>query len=553
MGFRESKTIKNLKIKSKAGNVASTFQLFNFYNQGQFVEQDKELAQEYLDKVIEESKCFSFRFCEMRLVNYRRFEDLNIKLSNNNFTVIIGDNGAGKTSILEAISKSLSWFVNNFIREETTGQKLVLNDICKTNSANFATVKSTVQLTDKNNYSIELSKPKESNEAGLSGDYASFKLIAEMYRYLNSNIDEFNLPMLAYYPIERTQNVGQIQPNKIEKISNENWNSTDGYDGSLTAHQNFNRFLGWYKRLSNINLSTNNQYKNLEIDINAKVELTLMLEDRLKKADKALIPSLNALRNDLINQIAQLKKELFSKQRPAHKKLIYINNAIEIFMPNISNIRHENAPEDGFFIDKNGITLEARQLSQGERTLMALVGDIARRLVLLNPSLENPLLGVGIILIDEIELHIHPFWQQNILINLEKTFPNIQFIITTHSPQVLSTVDVKSIRKLEQGDDGDTFISIPKYQTKGITSADILAQIMGTDSIPDIYEAKALSQFLSYIEQGQSNKPEAVVLFEFLKSHFGESHPEIQYCESQIKLYKIKSKARQIMEKKKAE
>lgn len=553
MGLRESKTIKNLKIKSRAGNVASTFQLFNFYNRGQFVEENKELAQEYLEKVIKESSSFSFRFNEVRLLNFRRFEDLKIKLSNDNITVIIGDNGAGKTSILEAISKSLSWFVNNFIREDTTGQKLVLNDICKTNSANFATIKSTIQLTKKNDYSIELSKPKESNDTGLSGDYASFKLVADMYRYLNSNIESFNLPILAYYPIERTQNVGQIQQNKIEKISSENWDSIDGYDGSLSAHQNFNRFLGWYKRLSNVNLSTNEQFKKLEIDVNSKVELISMLENRILKADKTLVASLSELRNDLINEIDKLKQELYSKQRPANKKLTYINNAIELFMPNISNIRHENSPEDGFFMDKDGITLEAKQLSQGERTLMALVGDIARRLILLNPSLLNPLLGSGIILIDEIELHIHPLWQQSILINLAKAFPNIQFIITTHSPQVLSTVDVKSIRKLVHNDNGKTSITIPKYQTKGITSADVLAQIMETDSIPDIYEAKALTEFLSYIEQGQSSKPKAIKLYKFLKSHFGDSHPEIQYCESQMKLFEMKSRARQILEKKKAE
>ena len=179
-----------------------------------------------------------------------------------------------------------------------------------------------------------------------------------------------------------------------------------------------------------------------------------------------------------------------------------------------------------------------------------MVGDIARRLIFLNPSLSNPLHGSGLILIDEIELHIHPLWQQNIIINLTETFPNIQFIITTHSPQVLSTVDVKSIRNLEEDGNGNITISTPKYQTKGVTSADILAQIMGTDSVPNIKEARDLTKLLSYIEQNQYEDVEAIALFKLLKLHFGESHPEIQYCKNQIKLQKMKFKANELMKNK---
>lgn len=82
---------------------------------------------------------------------------------------------------------------------------------------------------------------------------------------------------------------------------------------------------------------------------------------------------------------------------------------------------------------KNGSEISIFNLSQGEKTLIALVSDIARRLVILNPSLENPLNGYGIVLIDEIDLHLHPKWQQTIVQKLENTFPNIQFILSTHS------------------------------------------------------------------------------------------------------------------------
>lgn len=67
-----------------------------------------------------------------------------------------------------------------------------------------------------------------------------------------------------------------------------------------------------------------------------------------------------------------------------------------------------------------------------------MVGDLARRLAIANHNMKNPLLGKGIVLIDEIELHLHPSWQGRIVSVLMETFPNIQFIITTNSPKVLS-------------------------------------------------------------------------------------------------------------------
>lgn len=87
---------------------------------------------------------------------------------------------------------------------------------------------------------------------------------------------------------------------------------------------------------------------------------------------------------------------------------------------------------------KDGQNLKIEQLSDGEKCTLAMVGDLARRLAIANQSSDNPLLGHGIVLIDEIELHLHPTWQGKILPVLMKTFPNIQFIITTHSPKVLS-------------------------------------------------------------------------------------------------------------------
>jgi predicted ATP-binding protein involved in virulence len=550
MTIRESKTIKSLANKAIKGDLSAKFLLSQYYLNGQFVEQDINIAKEYFEEIIKHSRDFNFRFKELKLINFRRFEELSLKMPAGNLAVLIGDNGTGKTSILEAISKSLSWFVNNFLREETTGQKLSSNDICNSNMSPFASVKSVFQFYPKNECYVELSKPRDSSESGVTGDYAQIKLIADLYRHLNSSITNFNLPILAYYPIERTQNVVQIHSSKIEKISNENWNSSDGYDLSLTANQNFNRFLGWYKKLSNINLSTNSELNNIQSQIDSNKKLLILVAEQIKTAPKTVEHSLLDLKTKLEIEIIHLQKRLYSEQSPTNKNLTLINNAITTFMTELKNIRHENFPEDGFFVFKNDVKLEAKQLSQGERTLIALIGDIARRLIFLNPSLENPLHGSGVVLIDEIELHIHPALQQAILPNLASTFPNIQFIVTTHSPQVLSTSDVSAIRVLSEDENSKPSIHIPIFQTKGVTSADILANIMGTPPIPKIYESELLENYINYIENNNNeldtNTPEYKELLEI----FGASHPVMVNIERIKRLNKLKRKADLMIKKK---
>ena len=109
-------------------------------------------------------------------------------------------------------------------------------------------------------------------------------------------------------------------------------------------------------------------------------------------------------------------------------------------LPELSNIRITRKPLR-MCATKYGKTLSMEQLSDGEKCALAMFGDLARRLSIANPSLSNPLDGEGIVLIDEIELHMHPSWQRNIIPILKKTFPNIQFIVTTHSPLVLGELD----------------------------------------------------------------------------------------------------------------
>ena len=115
-----------------------------------------------------------------------------------------------------------------------------------------------------------------------------------------------------------------------------------------------------------------------------------------------------------------------------------ISRALTTFLGGFDNLRVQEQPLR-LLVDKAGVPLDLSQVSDGERSFLALICDLGRRLALANPLLDQPLHGAGVVLIDELELHLHPTWQLDVVENLRATFPNIQFIATTHSPFILQT------------------------------------------------------------------------------------------------------------------
>lgn len=122
---------------------------------------------------------------------------------------------------------------------------------------------------------------------------------------------------------------------------------------------------------------------------------------------------------------------------------------------------------------KQGLELSVAQLSDGERNMLALVGDMARRLSVLNPSLTNPNQGRGVVLIDEIDLHLHPRWQREVMTKLEATFPNCQFVITTHSPQIVGELQPESVMLLRGGE-----LLGHAERSFGLSSGEVLEEVM---------------------------------------------------------------------------
>lgn len=148
-----------------------------------------------------------------------------------------------------------------------------------------------------------------------------------------------------------------------------------------------------------------------------------------------------------------------------------ISGALQSFLGGFGNLRVQVSPLK-LLIDKENVPLDLTQLSHGERSFLAVVCDLGRRLALANPLLPNPLDGEGIVLIDELELHLHPTWQREVVEKLRNTFPNIQFIATTHSPFVIQSLRPGELINLDPEE-------FAEYSDKSIE--DIAENVMGVD------------------------------------------------------------------------
>ncbi len=169
------------------------------------------------------------------------------------------------------------------------------------------------------------------------------------------------------------------------------------------------------------------------------------------------------------------------------------------------------------------------QLSDGQRTLLAMISDIVRRAVILNPQLGEKILEetTGIVLIDELDLHLHPKWQRRIIEDLRRTFPKIQFICTTHSPQLIGEVKPDEIILLRDGQ------QIQESQSFGMDSNWILKHIMGS-SDRNVDVAKELDAIFEWIEEDKFD--EAREHIDALRAEIGE-HPSLVRAETIIDRY----------------
>lgn len=437
--------------------------------------------------------------------NFRRFDTLEIYF-HNKLTVIVARNGHGKTTVLDAVTIALGTFVGAF--DLGKAKHISTNDAryvrhqkrLESEQQYPVTIKACFSLPEihdnSDDYNIirELTSKKSrttTKNATVLTNYG--KLIMQKVRHLQDEM----LPIVAYYGSGRLWNAHKNMSRKSVLTESRSM----GYEDCLSPASNFKQVQQWM----------------------AKATYAVMQQQQMPEYQNNKLP-------EQVKGITAAVNSVLTEEgwRNFHYSLSYEELAM-----------HH---------DELGI-LPVSLLSDGVRAMVSLTADLAWRCTKLNPHLgmDAPAYAPGIVLIDEVDIHLHPAWQQRVINSLQTIFKNIQFIVTTHSPQVLSTVPAESIRLLKSETDTETgqqhtLAVKPSTQSRGVASADVMASLMETDPIPDVAEAKWLSEYKSLIQQNLYETEKAKELRQKLNKHFGEQHQEIFECERLIRLTKIKGK-----------
>lgn len=199
------------------------------------------------------------------------------------------------------------------------------------------------------------------------------------------------------------------------------------------------------------------------------------------------------------------QERLSAELRRADDHLNAFRAAAQRFLPDCEDLRAEKADEHHrLLVTKRGVPLDVRQLSDGERSMLALVLDLAQRLSQANPGLRDPVQeGAAVVLIDELDMHMHPLWQRQVLPLLTSTFPNCQFIATTHSPQIIGEAQPERLILL-QAEEGRI---VPRRcgQAYGLDANAVLELIMGTASRAEPVR-RAIAAVEAALDEGELGK-----------------------------------------------
>lgn len=225
------------------------------------------------------------------------------------------------------------------------------------------------------------------------------------------------------------------------------------------------------------------------------------------------------------------QEKLGAASEPRRLKVLEaLRTVVGELVPEFSNLRIQEQPRFGFVVDKRGRPFYLHQLSDGERGLLALVFDLTRRLAIANPDSANPISeGVALVLIDEIELHLHPKWQRDVLQRLRDIFKACQFVVTTHSPLVLGEVPARCVRFLEFVN-GKVSVTMPT-EAYGMDANRILQEFMGAPVRNQQVDVE-LKNVFKLIDQERFDDARAAITA--LEGKLGEDEPELTRASSLI-------------------
>jgi predicted ATP-binding protein involved in virulence len=412
---------------------------------------------------------------EITIKNFRGFEDFYAEL-NPNLTVFIGNNGSGKSTVLDAISISIGTFFSGL--DGVPGTGINKDDVtCK--SFDMGTVIDLQHqypsvITAKGDVGGEIMEWSRSlNGAGgrtTTIDAKSIISAAEGYQArIREGDTSLILPIISYY------GTGRLWAQKREKRPSDQlvqFSRLSGYIDCLAAESNEKLMLKWFEKM------------------------TIQQAQRQQPS-----PELNA--------VEQAVSRCFAG----------ITGSEQV----VTQFNLDTHSLDILYTDASGkkVRVPMKNLSDGYKNTIGMIADIAYRMAILNPQLlENVLTETpGIVLIDEVDLHLHPVWQQRIIQDLQTLFPKVQFIVSTHAPSVISSVKRENMLVLDA--DGQPY-TLP-VEVYGKDANSILSAVMDANHRPAEVQAM-FDQFYLAVEK---DIPQAEAILNDIEALIGSEDPEL--------------------------
>ncbi|MBN1592358.1 MAG: AAA family ATPase [Candidatus Coatesbacteria bacterium] len=388
----------------------------------------------------------------LEINNFRGIRSLTIDF-HDRMNVFIGENGAGKSAVLDLLAIMLSDFIRRLRPEKGTGRSYSKWDITngEARTLNRISVDFEMGRTIWNSVKIKPGRLRT-----IQADFKALNNVIRNYQYEFETQKDLDFPICIHYGVNRAL----LDIPRRVRTKHSFASQLSAYDNALTSGtSDFRRFFEWFR---------NRQQQDGQIAVK-------LLESQ---------------------DIEDPRRE-FAKYRDP--QLDIVNKAIVSIMKRIRIARVQRSAPQSMIVSKQGEELSIDQLSDGEKCTLAMVGDLARRLVIANPARDDPLKGSGVVMIDEIDLHLHPAWQRMIVPGLRETFPNCQFILTTHSPQVIGHIRSESVYILRRFG-LQTEISHPEG-SYGLDSNYILEAFMG-GSVRNSEAEVALRTIFDEIDKG---------------------------------------------------
>ncbi len=342
------------------------------------------------------------RIDKLRIKNFKNIEDREFAFSEQ-FTVLIGDNGTGKTAVLDALAIAAGAYFLGI--EDVSARGILKDEVRRIDYGENIEYLTPVEIETEGfiaPFHHEWKRTLEHINAKTSKRGAR-KIIetARLHAEKVKNNEPVKLPLIAYY------GTGRLWAEEVGKVTYQKKASRFklGYENSLHPKASSRGFLAWYKTF----------------------------EDEALKFDRGR-DLLDAFNEAVISVVPEWQKISFSFLEDDLMGLYSTPTGQKTWMP-------------------------YRLLSDGFRNIVGLVADLAYRCLQLNPHLKSNAIKdtAGIVLIDELDLHLHPKWQKSIVGDLKKTFPHIQFIATTHSPFIIQSLKRAELINLNKDTGEDPF------------------------------------------------------------------------------------------------